>query len=193
MPRGFGQSESVPHRHRHPADEAGEVRIQDRPLEDVAAERIGPVEHKDGNALLGRRLKTKAQRPEVGVNARADVLQVDDQDIETLEHRLSRFSHIGVKTVHRDLSQRIKRVRRLDHVVLLLGPQAVLRSEQRRQLARQALAEDFIGGAEAGVDRRLIHHQPEPGTAQDLRRVGRANFKSETKLNHGSGNRCVVE
>ena len=183
----------MPHRHRHSTDEAGEFTIQHRPLEDVAAERIGPVEHKDSNALLGGRLKTKAQRPEVGVNARADVLQIDDQDIETLEHRLSRFSHIGVKTVHRDLSQRIEHMRRLNHVVLLFGPQAVLRPKQRRQLARQTLVEDFIGGAEAEVDRRLIHHQPEPGTAQDLRRVGRANFKSETKLNHGSGNRCVVE
>ena len=183
----------MPHRHRHPADEAGEFTIQHRPLDDVAAERIGPVEHDDGDSLFGGRLKTKAQRPKVSVDTRADVLQVDDQNIETLEHLRGRFSHIGVETVDRDLSQRIKHVRRLDHVVLLLGPQAVLRTEQRRQLARQALAEDFIGGAEAGVDRRLIHHQPEPGTAQDLRGVGRTNFKSETKLNHGSGNRCVVE
>ena len=56
-------------------------------------------------------------------------LQVDDQNIETLEQLRSRFSHISVETVHRDLSQRIEHVRRLDHVVLLFGPQAVLRPE----------------------------------------------------------------
>ena len=136
VPRGLGQSESMPHRHRHSTDEAGKFTIQHRTLEDVAAKRIRPVEHNHGNSFFGSRLKTKAQRPEVGVNARADVLQIDDQDIKTLEHRLSRFAHIGVKTVHRYLSQRIKDVRRLSHVVLLFGPQAVLRPKQSRQLAR---------------------------------------------------------
>ena len=43
----------------------------------------------------------------------------------------------------------------------------------------QTLVEDFIGGPEVGVDRRLIHHQTEPGIAQNFRGIGRANFEAE--------------
>jgi hypothetical protein len=55
----------------------------------------------------------------------------------------------------------------------------VLRPEQRRQLPWETLAEDFIGGSEIGVDRRLIHHQTKSGIAQNFRGIGRANFEAE--------------
>ena len=47
---------------------------------------VGPVEHPDRLAVLRRRLEHVAQRGDEGVDAAAEVLQVDQQDVERVHH-----------------------------------------------------------------------------------------------------------
>ena len=110
------------------ADEALPAGAQ-RQAFDRPAGRVGPVEHPDRLAVLGGGLEHVPQRGDEGVDAAAEVLQVDQQDIERLHHRVGRPAHFAVEAEHRDAVHRIVEVRRLDHVVLLVAAQAVLRAE----------------------------------------------------------------
>ena len=126
----LAQREAVAHRQRPGADEALPARAQLRAF-DRPARGVGPVEHPDFLRVRGGRLEHVAQRGDEGVDAAAEVLQVHQQDIEALHHRCGRAAHFAVQAVHRDAVHGIGEVLRLDHVVLLVAAQAVLRPEGR--------------------------------------------------------------
>ena len=54
---------------------------QQRPLDAQAVDRIGPVEHDDGHAVLASRTQHVVQRADEGIEAHADVLHVENQDV----------------------------------------------------------------------------------------------------------------
>ena len=57
-----------------------------------------------------------------------------EDDVERVHHRVGRPAHLAVEAEHRDAVHRIVEVRRLDHVVLLVAAQAVLRAERGGEL-----------------------------------------------------------
>ena len=130
--REFAHRQAMAHRQRAGADEALPARAQPQAL-DRPAGRIGPIEHPDRLAMPRRGLQHVAQRGDEGVDAAAEVLQVDQQDVEGLHHGRRRSPHRAVEAEDRDAVHRVGKVRRLDHVVLLVAAQAVLRTERRRQ------------------------------------------------------------
>jgi hypothetical protein len=75
-------------------------------------------------------LEHVAERRDEGVDAAAAVLEVDEQHVERVHHRVGRAPHLAVQAEHRNPVRRILVVRGLDHVVLLVAAQAVLRSER---------------------------------------------------------------
>jgi hypothetical protein len=79
----------------------------------------------------GGGLEHVAQRGDEGVDAAAEVLQVHQQHVERVEHRRRRPPHLAVQAEDGNAVHRIVEVRRLDHVVLLVAAQAVLRAEGR--------------------------------------------------------------
>ena len=124
----LAEREPVAHRQRPGADEALPAGAQ-RQAFDRPADGIGPVQHPHRFAVFRRRFEHVAQRGDEGVDAAAEILQIDEQDIERVHHRVGRPAHFAVQAEHRDAVHRIVEVRRLDHVVLLVAAQAVLRAE----------------------------------------------------------------
>ncbi len=74
------------------------------------------------------------QRRDEGVDAGAEVLEIDEHDVEHRHRRIGRAAHLAIEAEDRNAEDRIIEVRRLLHVVLLVAAQAVLRPERRRQL-----------------------------------------------------------
>ena len=136
----------MPHGHRPGAHEAFPAGPQGQSL-DRSADRVGPVQHPDRLPVFRRRLQHMTQGGDEGVDSTAEVLKVDQQDVEGLHHRVGRPPDLAIEAEHRDVVDRILEVRRLDHVVLLVAAQAVLRPEGRRDLD--------IGAARQGVQRML--------------------------------------
>ena len=92
-----------------------------------------------------RRLQAVRHRVDVGVDADADVLEVDDQHVEVREHLGGRLAGLAVERIDRHAADLVVRVPRLDHVVLHVRSEAVLRAEDRGErgavVRRQAIGD----------------------------------------------------
>ncbi len=136
----LAQGQAVAHGQGAGSDEALPARAQRQAL-DRAPDGIGPVQHPHRLAVGGRRLQHIEQGGDEGVDAAAEVLQVHQQHVEGAHHLAGRAAHLAIEAEDSHAVHRIVVVRRLDHVVLLVAPKAVLRAEgggevhpgQRRQ------------------------------------------------------------
>ena len=90
---------------------------------------VRPVAHDDLQAVLPRGLHAVGHRVDVGVDADADVLQVDHQHVEIAEHFSGRLARFAVERVHRHAADLVEGMPCLDHVVLHVRPKAVLGAE----------------------------------------------------------------
>ena len=78
-----------------------------------------------------------------------------------------RLARLAVERVHRHAPLRVLRVRRLDHVLLQVGAEAVLRAEQRRQ--RPVARREAIGGVDdAAVDRGRVADEADALAGDEL-------------------------
>ena len=125
--------EPMAHRQGAGADKALPARPQCQPFH-RSPDGIGPVEHPHRLVPPGSLLQHVTQRGDEGIDAAAQVLQIDQQHIKGVHHGRGRAPHRAVQAEDRDLVHRIEVVRRLDHVVLLVATQAVLRAERRDEL-----------------------------------------------------------
>ena len=129
----FAEREPVTHRQRSGADKAFPPGAQ-RQAFDRPADGIGPIQHPHRFAMLRRRLQDIAQRRDERIDAATQILQIDEDDIECIHHRIGRLAHLAIQAEDRDAVHRIVEVRRLDHVVLLVAAQAMLRTERGDEL-----------------------------------------------------------
>ena len=97
----FAHGHAVAHGHGAGADEALPAFAQ-REAFDRAARRVGPVQHPHRLAVLCGGFQHVAQRGDEGVDAAAEVLQVDQQHVEAVHHRVGRAAHLAVQAEHRD-------------------------------------------------------------------------------------------
>ena len=79
--------------------------------------------------MLRCRFEDVAQRRDERINPATQILQIDEDHIECIHHRIRRLAHVAIEAEDRDAMHRIVEVRRLDHVVLLVAAQAMLRTE----------------------------------------------------------------
>ena len=108
-------------------------------------------------AGFGRGFEHVAQCGDEGVDAAAQVLQVDQQHVEAVHHGVGGASHLAVQAEYRDAQLRVGEVGRLDHVVLLVAAQTMLGAE---------------GGAQAHVGQRRQRVQRVREVARDRGRMG---------------------
>ena len=101
-----------------------EIGIHQRPLDDAAVDRIGPVQHEDRDALLRGLLHHVDERREVRVVADADVLDVEDHERNILEHGGRRPSGGTVQAPDRASGDDVAAVR---HVGVHVAGEPVLR------------------------------------------------------------------
>ena len=128
--RHFAHGHAVTHDHLGRADKAFLPRAQECAL-DRAARGVGPI--KDPYNLVRARcfLEQVKQRRHEGVDAAAEVLQVEQEDIGAVHHPLGRAAHFAIKAEDGNAVLRVDLVAGLDHVVLLVPLQPVLRPESR--------------------------------------------------------------
>jgi hypothetical protein len=124
----FAHRQAVPHRQRAGADETLPSRLEGEPLH-RAARRVGAVEHNDFFSRSRGIFQHVLQRGDEGVDAAAEILQVDQQHVESVQHFVAGTADVTVQAEHRDAVNRVPEIVRLDHVVLLVAAQAVLRAE----------------------------------------------------------------
>ncbi len=127
--RKLAEREPVSHRHRACTDETLPALAQAHAF-DRAAGRIRPIQDPHGLAALRALFQHVTQGRDERVDAAAEILQIDEQHIEAIHHRRGRTTHLTVETEDRNAERRIVEVRRLDHVVLLVAAQTVLRTER---------------------------------------------------------------
>jgi len=93
---------------------------------------------------------------DVGVDPRPDVLEIDDQDVDPLEHFSRRFSGVAVQRIHWHASSRVGVIRRFDHVVLYVGPEAMLWAEDGRHVHVGGFRKSIDYVLEGVINRRVI-------------------------------------
>ena len=167
--RQLADGHAVPHRHAELPDEALEARLERRALHAHPADRIGPVGDDHGLAGPGHGPQAVGHRVDEGVDARADVLQVDDQHVDEAQHLGRRFARLAVEREDRDVAPRVLVVRRLDHVVLQVRPIPVLRAEDGREGEVGRDAQPLGDVLKVPVDRGRVGDHPDPEALQTRR------------------------
>ncbi len=112
-----------------------------------------------GRPALRRGAQAIGHGIDVGIDARADVLEVDDEHVDEIEHLRRRLAGLAVEREDRHVAARVGAVRRLDHVVLEIGAEAVLRAEDGGELEVRRfgklvdhVAEGVIDGSRVSQD-----------------------------------------
>ena len=159
---------------------------------DRPAGRIGPVEHPHGLPVFRRRFQHVAQRRDEGVDAAAEILQVDQQHVERVHHRVGRPAHLAVEAEHRNAVHRIVEVRRLDHVVLLVAAQAVLRAEGGGELDVAARGQRIERMGQVCGDRGRMRQQRD-ALALERRAQGGFGEQAIDAEFHGRSRWCKFE
>ena len=160
---------AVAHGHGIPTHEGGERRIEDVALHGTT-DRIRAVENDHGDALLGRRLHGERHRRSVRPVARANVLEVHQKDLDSVEHLRRWTAHGAVQGMDRysrlevdGVLDRFSRGRR--------AADTVLRCEESHELHGRVLMEAVDRGAARGVHPRLIGDQPDSESGYQMQRV----------------------
>ena len=160
------------HRQRPGADKTLPAGAQ-RQTFDRPPDGIGPIQHPHRFAVLRRRFEHIAQRRDERINAAAQILQIDEDDVACLQHRFRRLAHFAIQAEHRDAMHRIVEVLRLDHVVLLVAAQAMLRTEGGRDLDIAAGGQRIERMRQVGRDRSGMREQ---GDAPAVKRRSQSGF-----------------
>jgi hypothetical protein len=117
----------------------------------MAADGVRAVEHDDLDAVAGAGLHRVRHSPDVGVVARADVLDVEDHRVEAREHLLRRHPRRSVETPDGKACLGIGRIRDFDQV---LGGRAesMLGAEEDREIHFPSSVQEVDSVAQRTVD-----------------------------------------
>ena len=128
----------------------------DRPFDRDAADRVGPVADDDADAVPRGGAHAVGHRVDVGVDPRADVLQVDHQHVDVAQHL--RRSARGSRCRASRSEPRAARPRRAAFRSCCPAGRIGTRAAGRRarQLDVRIVGQDLGGMAERAVDRRRI-------------------------------------
>ena len=131
-PRQLAERHGIAHRHGKISHERQLVGVQHRPFDNFAAQRIWPVEHHKRNVVFRRCFHAIAHRRYVSVKAHACILNIKDQHIDALQHRIRWPARLSVKTVNRQPGRGVRCVRHNRSVCVSGDP--VLRAKDCNQL-----------------------------------------------------------
>ena len=156
--RELSERETVTHRHRTRADEAFPSGCEPQPFYGPA-DRVGAVEHPHRFVVRGRRFEDIAQRRDERIDPAAEVLQVDEQHVESRHHLCGGPTHVTVEAENRNAVYAVGKVGRFDHVVLLVAAQPVLRAEAGRKIDLRERAQNVEGMHEIARNRGRMREE----------------------------------
>lgn len=150
------------------------------PFDCQAVDRIRPVADDHFFAELFCCPHAIRHRVDERVDAAADVLQIDDKGIDVLDHILRRFARFAVERVNGLACAFVDSVRCLDHVVLHIAANPMLRAKERCQLKFAAFTKG-VSRVDKCIrnDRGLITYKADakPSNKADL--VGKETFDTK--------------
>src|SRR5215468_8746236 len=159
--------------------------FQDGAFNRQPADRIWAVENDEPLAEFARGLHRQGHRVNESVNARAHVLKIEDQRVHVAQHLLGRLAKLAVKRMNHNASARIAEALPLDHVVLRLAANSVLRSEKGRQIDVGMAVKQVGGVPEIVIYRSRVANQPDTRSANERESFRQQNLQSERDLvNH---------
>jgi len=115
------------------------IRIKQWALTGHAIDRIRPVENDDLYACFLASAHTKIHRPDKRVIARSDILEINQQNIEIVQHFRGRLAVFAVQTVNGNVETRVLVIFPFHHVVLRLAEKPMLRTKKRRETKKIAI------------------------------------------------------
>jgi hypothetical protein len=194
VPAGeLAEGEAVPQDQPRRPHEALVARPQKAPL-DGPAGGVRPVEHPERLAGAGAVLHRPERGGHEGVDAGSDVLQIDEEDVEGVEHLLGQPACIAVEAPDPKAPLGVLDMVRLDHVVLSIRQEAVLGPEGAgRPHARRRQRVEGVG--EIGGHGGRVREDGDPAVSQARQAIGIAEegFEAElhaadpTRASRGSG------
>src|SRR4029079_314047 len=96
---------------------------------DWTPHRIRPIEYPDYLFMLSRCFEHIKKCCNEGINPTAEILKVDKKHIEAGDIGRCGTAHIAVQTKNRNPVHRIMKIRRFDHIVLLVAAEPMLRTK----------------------------------------------------------------
>ena len=84
--------------------------------------------------MEGAGFKHVGEGRDVSINSRANILKIDEQRVEGVQHPIGGVSDFTVEAKNRDVMARIDVIIGFDHVILLVAAHAVLRTKGRDDL-----------------------------------------------------------
>ena len=154
-------------------------------LDRGAAERVRAVEDDDAHALVAARARDQHRRPDERVVASADVLHVDDDDVEAVEVGALRRQIREALAVQADDAGAVLGVGGVadaDHVLRVAGP-AVLGAEEH--LGNDAELDEHVGHVDHALrDGRGMGEETDPRFGEASDEVGLLDEEIEAGL-HG--------
>src|SRR5204862_8044364 len=103
------------------------IRIKQWALDGHSINRIRPVEDDDLYARFFASAHTEIHRPDERVIARPDILEINEQDIEIIQHLCDWLAVFAVQTVNGNMKTRMLITSPLHHVILRLDEKPMLR------------------------------------------------------------------
>jgi hypothetical protein len=137
-----------------------------------ARDRIRPVEHDDFHALLGRRFHDEAEDVDVLVEPRADLLDVEDDDLHIPEHLGRGLMVLAVEIVLRQPRRAINRGLAVARDRVVVGADVVLHAEQHAHLGLRVAVEGVREVRPVREPAAVIRDERESLAANEVRVFG---------------------
>ena len=158
--------------------EGGPLRPQQIAFHRGAADGVGAVQDHHLFAQGRRGLHHLGQGGGKGVDPGAHVLHVHQDRVHRRQGLGRRRQPGPVEADHRQLQDRVDKIGRGDHIVLLFPQQAVLRAEQDLQLPRKAGRQEFPGAGQIRPHRGRVAQEAQPGPRRPGRGVLQKDFQT---------------
>ena len=156
--REFADGHAVANRDHVIAREGEFIGVGHRSLRFNAADGVRAVEHVDGNFRARRFFHDVAERGDVCVEARADILNIEDERVELFQVLGLRSARLAVERIDRQSGLLVLRVR--DFVVNQTA-YAVLRRKERDEFDVRRFAQHVNRRSPATVAPGVVRHQPD--------------------------------
>ena len=171
----FANRPAVPDRDRMHADERAVIGTEEGAFGRSAIDRIRPIQDNHVGAVLLAGPQAKIKGPDKSVVTGADILQIDQENIEIAQHFRGWLPMFAVQAINRNMETRMLVTLPFDHVVLSLAKKTVLGAEQGRrpEIVRHHVAPEHGRRAPASrkrmpdeEERRSAHPEVSPARAR---------------------------
>src|SRR6059058_5677108 len=129
----FANRAAMPSRNRMQANKGSVFRIEGRSFGCNAVDWVWSIKDQNMNACLLTGAHTEIHRPNERVIARADILKINKEKIDIVQHFPGWLAMVAVETVDWNAELRVLIAFPFHHVVLGLAMKTVLRAEERTE------------------------------------------------------------